>query len=228
MIIMLIIIGLVALSLGLMPVFGLRKGYKTIRHYDPTGKSEWKADAWDIDDLPDELREHAWDRFPVTFENKPYWDWDWNIASVPLLIAAVIAGLGGLPAGINCALSHSPMSVQLEAADLNSEYDKLSYREQTIHKALEGDMGITVEESPTVYHVIVDNPIDVKLAIDEYNCGVVDFKTNVYKMKVKHDNPWISWFCSPAFEQVEGYNPDATSYKDVLGEHLKTFEVSSL
>ena len=44
--------------------------------------------------------------------------------------------------------------------------------------------------------------------------------------KYAYESPWLNWFNNNAFTKLEGYNKDATTYKDILGDSLKTFNLT--
>ena len=149
------------------------------------------------------------------------------------LTVGILSFLLALSTGISCICINSSLSQQQHALNISCEIEKLYSRETTLHLALAGDLNLEVEDSASAYHVIVDKPIEIKQAIDNYNNDVLDLKKSIYIEKISSENIWINWFINHGFknvniknendETVYIYNPNANNYRDVLGDYLKTF-----
>ncbi len=154
---------------------------------------------------------------------KYYWDEVFTLWGVTL---SFLSGVPLLVCGIICMCINTPTQRVIQAIENNAKVYTLKDRQSTIYQALTGELSLTVQDTGREYHVIIDSPLDIANAIYEYNCQVIDFKKNLYVKKVQYDSPWINWFQNPGFKDVEGYNDSATDYRDILGDTLKTFELT--
>ena len=142
-------------------------------------------------------------------------------------ITGVVMLIAFAATGITCIAHHGPLHQEEYATKLTVELDDLHDRQETIYLTLAGDLNFKVNDSGTYYHVIVDKPLDMAQTINEYNTDVKAFKQHMYLEKIRSTNPWTNTFINPGFKKVEGYNGSAKSYKDILGDTLKTFELKS-
>lgn len=163
-----------------------------------------------------------------------WWDLE-HKGAIWYLIIGICSALLALSTGISCICINSSLSQQQHALDISCEIEKLYSRENTLHLALAGDLNLKVEDLTSTYHVIVDKPIEIKQTIDDYNNDVLDLKKSIYIEKISSENIWINWFINHGFKNVNVldendetiyiYNPNATTYRDVLGNYLKTFNL---
>ena len=138
---------------------------------------------------------------------------------------AVVALIADIWCGIHCAVEHGQLHAAENQLWWEVEVDKLAKREDTLRLYLAGDLNLEVEVETTTYHVIVDKPIEMKNEIDAYNNDIMDLKQHLFKNKLYITSPWTNWFMNPGFTKLEHYNKNATSYRDILGDTLKTFEL---
>ena len=144
------------------------------------------------------------------------------------LAGMIVFGIAILATGIPCLVAHGTVDVAKTQTTYEVRIEDLKDRENTIYLTLSGDFNLTVEDSSaTTYHVIVDKPVDIMASVNEYNQEVKELKKDLYMEKVCSESPWINWFVSPGFKNVEGYNANAKSYRDILGDNLKTFELNT-
>jgi len=146
-----------------------------------------------------------------------------------LLLGAISFCLFGIPllvCGIVCIVTNVPLTTIENRVEITARIDILKDKQFAIYQTLAGELNLSIKEEEAVYHVIIDKPLDMAAFIHEYNCEVIDFKKDLYMDKVANDNIWINWFVNPGFKEVEGYNDSATNYKDILGDTLKTFELT--
>jgi len=143
-------------------------------------------------------------------------------------------GLGGafllalLGCGIPCMVNHGPLNQEIYTTKLTVKLDDLHDRQNTIYLTLAGDLNLSVQDDGATYHVIVDRPIDMANTINEYNTDVKAFKQELYLEKCRSASPWTNWFINPGYTKVDGYNASAKTYKDILGDTLKTFELKKM
>lgn len=163
-----------------------------------------------------------------------WWDFETK-GAIWYLTIGICTFLLALGTGISCICINSPLSQQRHALNISCEIEKLYSRENTLRLTLSGDLSLKVEDSTSTYHVIVDKPIEIKQTIDDYNNDVLDLKKSIYIEKISSENIWINWFINHGFkninvldendETVYIYNSDATTYRDILGNYLKTFNL---
>ena len=122
-------------------------------------------------------------------------------------------------------ISNSSLTVNLMLNNYIARMDTLKDRETTLYLTIKGNYNIDADSN--TYHVLVDKPVEIMSEINEYNADVKEFKMDIYTQKTFRDNPWIGWFTCPAFQKLDNYNPQATTYRDVLGNELKTFELNN-
>ena len=143
------------------------------------------------------------------------------IGVVVFFLAVAISG------GISIA-HNGPMHQEEYATKLTVALDDLHDRQETIYLTLSGDLNFKVNDGGTVYHVLVDKPLDMMNTINNYNTDVKAFKQELYLEKVRLASPWVNTFINPGFKRVDGYNDNARNYKEILGDNLKTFELKSI
>lgn len=141
-------------------------------------------------------------------------------------ISSVLFGAAFLVCGIVCIVANAPLMITENCVEATARIDRLKDKQSAIYQTLAGELNLSIKEEQAVYHVIIDKPLDMAAFIHEYNCEVIDFKKDLYMKKVANDSLWINWFTNPGFKEVEGYNDSATNYKDILGDTLKTFELT--
>lgn len=144
-------------------------------------------------------------------------NWDSSINAIFFFLAIPM-----VPFGI-CIGVHSSITINFRTNNYIVKIDDLRDRESTLLMTLKGSYNI--DTNATTYHILIDKPLTTMAEINQYNSDVKEFKSELYKQKVCRDNPWINWLTCPAVERLENYNPDATSYRDILGTELKTFEL---
>lgn len=133
-----------------------------------------------------------------------------------------------LGCGIPCIVNHGPLNQEIYTTKLTVQLDDLHDRQNTIYLTLAGDLNLSVQDDGATYHVIVDKPIDMANTINEYNTDVKAFKQELYLEKCRSVSPWTNWFINPGYTKVDGYNASAKTYKDILGDTLKTFELKKI
>ena len=133
-----------------------------------------------------------------------------------------------LGCGIPCIINHGPLNQEVYATKLTVQLDDLHDRQNTIYLTLAGDLNLSVQDDGATYHVIVDRPIDMANTINEYNTDVKAFKQELYLEKCRSTSHWTNWFINPGYTKVDGYNASAKTYKDILGDTLKTFELKKM
>ena len=168
-------------------------------------------------------------RLKASKKNKLVWsaDFDNYRTGFGLGLGAVflIALLG---CGIPCIVHHGPLNQEVYATKLTVQLDDLHDRQNTIYLTLAGDLNLSVQDDGATYHVIVDKPLDMANTINEYNTDVKAFKQELYLEKCRSASPWTNWFINPGYTKVDGYNASAKTYKDILGDTLKTFELKKM
>ena len=156
-----------------------------------------------------------------------YSDFDTYRAGWGLGIGAIFL-LALLGCGIPCIVHHGPLNQEVYTTKLTVKLDDLHDRQNTIYLTLAGDLNLSVQDDGSTYHVIVDKPIDMANTINEYNTDVKAFKQELYLEKCRSASPWTNWFINPGYTKVDGYNASAKTYKDILGDTLKTFELKKM
>lgn len=151
-------------------------------------------------------------------------EWHDNLWILGMLLSAAF-GISILVCGIVCIVMNAPTMTAESYVGITAQIDKLKDRQAAIYQTLAGEMNLPVKEGRAEYHVVIDKPLDMANSIHEYNCEVINLKSDLYMNKVMSDDLWINWFVNQGFKEVEGYNGSATDYKDILGDTLKTFEL---
>lgn len=151
-------------------------------------------------------------------------EWHDNLWILGMLLSAAF-GLSVLVCGIVCIVANTPTMSAQSYVGITAKIDKLKDKQSVIYQTLAGEMNLPVKEERGEYHVVIDKPLDMANSINEYNCEVINLKSDLYMNKVMSDDLWINWFVNQGFKEVEGYNDSATDYKDILGDTLKTFEL---
>lgn len=133
------------------------------------------------------------------------------------LFALAICGVVGICRNNSIVKAQTTMAYQVRIEDLED-------REQTIRNCLKGEYQIQYTIQDGTYRIILDQPLEMKKSIDEYNKEVRELKQDIYTRKIHLQSPWLNWFTTP-IENLDEYNPDARNYKEVLGDSLKIFEI---
>lgn len=186
---------------------------------------DWRG--WKGQDSPKDERLPCICKVKRSLEWNSCYDLGDNARGVLGLILGMLSLIAFMSTGIFCIVANGPVNQNTLALNVECEIEKLQNKENTLHLTLAGDLGLTVTDTTSTYHVVVDKPIEIKTAIDSYNNDVLSLKKDLYTLKIKSDSPWFNWFTNPGFKNVEHYNANATSYKDILGDSLKTFELSA-
>ena len=221
---------LTLLGIGLFISGFLETDLKYVYIYDEKGdcmKYSYDIDDWKGHDLPRGERLPCICKVKRSLEWNSCYDLGDNARGVIGLILGILSLIAFMSTCSFCLIANGPVNQNTLALEVECEIEKLQNKENTLHLTLAGDLGLTVTDTTSTYHVVVDKPIEIKTAIDSYNNDVLSLKKDLYTLKIKSDSPWFNWFTNPGFKNVEHYNANATSYKDILGDSLKTFELST-
>ena len=223
MVIILALIVLVTLSVIGLVFSDATYRYEIRFYYDPNGEEQkYGRDIWD----QDKYSLDNWTSYPCKKVTRKFFDIDgtereglqWTS-----LISLIVLGLGLGGCLVAVIINRVPTAVQTQVVEYEMTIDKLKAREDTLMSLLEGQLQQYSEET---YHLIIDKPADVADRIDAYNEDVLAFKKSIFNHKIYLDNKWTNWFTNPACTKLQEYNKYATSYRDVLGDTLKTFKVA--
>ena len=139
-------------------------------------------------------------------------------------ITGVVMLIAFAATGFTCIAHHGPLHQEEYATKLNVALDDLQDRQNRLYDTLDGELNITTDASGNIYHIIVDVPNETRAVIDAYNADVRSFQEKIYLEKIRSESPWTNTFINPGFKKVEGYNPNAKIYNEILGDTLKTFK----
>lgn len=139
---------------------------------------------------------------------------DYVLMGIPLGIA-IIALLAMTP--VSLIEKTGALTIEKQRMQYEAQIEELQLRSKTIQDTLEGKYVIqynTAGGNDILIHM--DEVGSTATYIADYNKAVLELKTDIYNEKLHLESPWFNWFTCEGFTKIEGYNPDATSYKLVL------------
>lgn len=154
------------------------------------------------------------------------WSFDDYTRGIVGFILLIIGSLALLVSGTLIICSRSKLSKEEHKVQYEMEIDKLLDKQEAIYLALTGELNLKINDEGTTYHVLIDKPTEMLNVINEYNSEVKELKKKIYLEKVCEENIWINWFVNPAYKNLDNYNAQAKRYNEILGDALKTFELS--